>query len=71
MSKGSARLNELERKAVESGFMVERDSSTMILGRSGFKYLFKTDVSRDVLNGLIQDAESFMRDIERLFREEC
>lgn len=60
------RMNRLEAKAIVQGFIVERDDTTMIIGRDGFRYMFKTDIDDIQLTLMIQDAESFMNDIMRL-----
>lgn len=60
------RMNRLEAKAIVHGFSVERDDTTMIIGRDGFRYMFKTDIDDIQLTLMIQDAESFMKDIMRL-----
>lgn len=63
------KLDSLEARAIKSGFKVERDDSSMFIKSDGFGYCFRTDIEDEMLTDMIQDAESFMRDILRM-REE-
>lgn len=63
------RLRSLEEYAMESGFSFERDETTVIIGKSGFRYMFKTNVSDTQLAELIEDSCSFIRDLLRMENE--